>query len=54
MSACTRPEADHYHTEIHKCRKSAAYFLDTYGHIYDATSGAWVPFRLWPAQLRAL
>jgi hypothetical protein len=37
-----------------KCRKSPAYFLDTYGQLYDATAGAWIPFRLWPAQLQAL
>ncbi|HJY88001.1 MAG TPA: hypothetical protein VKE24_14295, partial [Candidatus Acidoferrales bacterium] len=31
-----------------------AYFLDTYGHIYDATSREWVPFRLWRSQLQTL
>src|SRR5262245_44758274 len=49
MIACTPHEAARFHREIRKCRSSPAYFLDTYGHIYDAVSGAWVPFRLWPA-----
>jgi hypothetical protein len=47
-------EAEHYRKEIHKCRRSAGYFLDTYGQIYDATTRAWVPFHLWPAQVEAL
>ena len=54
MIACSRQEAEHYRKEIRKCRKSPAYFLDTYGQIYDARSGAWVPFRLWPAQIQTL
>jgi hypothetical protein len=54
MFACSRAEAQHYLKEIHKCRKSVAYFLDTYGQIYDATSSDWVPFVLWPAQKQAL
>src|SRR5690606_11821483 len=33
-----------------KCSRSFGYFADTYCHIYDATAGDWVPFRLWPAQ----
>jgi len=31
-----------------------SYFVDTYGHIYDAAASAWVPFRLWQAQIHAL
>ena len=54
MIACSRPEAEHYRKEIHKCRKSPAYFLDAYASIYDATSREWIPFRLWPAQLHTL
>ncbi len=54
MIACSRQEAASFQKEVHKCRSSPAYFLDRYGHIYDAVSGAWVPFRLWPAQFQAL
>jgi len=54
MIVCSPPEAAHYQREIRKCRSSPAYFLDRYGHIYDAVSAAWVPFRLWPAQFQAL
>ena len=54
MIVCSPPEAAHYQREIHKCRSSPAYFLDRYGHIYDAVSADWVPFRLWPAQFQAL
>ena len=43
-----------YRKEIYKCRRSVEYFLDTYCQIYDGTSGAWVPFRLWPGQQRTL
>ena len=31
-----------------------AYFLDTYGWVYDATSLAWIRFRLWPEQVRVV
>jgi hypothetical protein len=54
MIACTRQQASQYQREIRKCRKSPAYFLDTYVQIYDAVSGGWMPFRLWPAQLQTL
>jgi hypothetical protein len=47
-------EADHYRKEIHKCRRSPTYFLDTYGQIYDATTCTWVAFHLWPAQVEVL
>ncbi len=40
--------------EIRECYRSPAYFLDTYGRIYDATRGAWIPFTLWPAQRESL
>lgn len=36
--------------EILKCRASALYFIWTYCQIYDATSGTWVPFHLYPEQ----
>jgi hypothetical protein len=54
MIVCSHLEAAHYQREIRKCRNSPAYFLDRYGHIYDAVSADWVPFRLWPAQFKAL
>jgi hypothetical protein len=54
VSACSPQEASRYQAETHKCRRSPAYFLDTYGRIYDATRAAWVPFRLWPEQLKTL
>jgi hypothetical protein len=54
MIAYSRPEMERFRKEIHKCRKSPAYFLDTYGQIYDAVSGEWVTFRLWPAQMRTI
>ncbi|HZZ78983.1 MAG TPA: terminase family protein [Gemmataceae bacterium] len=38
--------------EATRCRGSFAYFANTYCHILASSdrSGAWVPFRLWPAQ----
>jgi hypothetical protein len=51
MIKCSRQEANHFQKEIRKCRKSPAYFLHTFGRIYDATSREWVPFRLWSAQI---
>src|SRR5262249_22601207 len=54
MIDCSPLEAIHYRKEILKCRRSPAYFLDTYGQIYDATSREWVPFRLWPSQIQTL
>lgn len=40
--------------EMLTCAESPAYFLHTYGQIYDATLGQWVPFHLWPAQMQTL
>jgi hypothetical protein len=37
-----------------KCSESCWYFLDTYGHIYDATDRRWVRFALWPRQVDTL
>lgn len=37
-----------------KCSLSPLYFACHYVHIYDALAGDWIPFRLWPAQARAL
>lgn len=37
-----------------KCSASCVYFVYTYCKIYDATSGEWVPFVLWPAQVEVL
>jgi hypothetical protein len=47
-------QAETYRREIRKCRKSPAYFLDSYCQAYDATLAAWIPFHLWPEQLRTL
>jgi hypothetical protein len=33
------------------CRKAFAYFVHTYCEIYDAVSGDWLPFHLWPRQI---
>ena len=54
MIAYSRPEMDRFRKEIHKCRKCPGYFLDSYAFIYDAVSGDWVPFRLWPAQIQTI
>lgn len=54
MSASSPPEAGREYREVRKCRRSPAYFFDTYCQVYDATSAGWVPFRLWPEQARAL
>jgi len=34
------------------CSLSFVYFVDRYVKIYDATSGGWIPFELWPEQVR--
>ncbi|GBD35257.1 hypothetical protein HRbin36_00365 [bacterium HR36] len=36
--------------ETRKCRRCLQYFLWHYTHIYDAQSGEWIRFHLWPAQ----
>src|SRR5215470_17278271 len=54
MIACSKQEATYYRKEARKCLRSPAYFLDSYGYIYDATSREWVRFRLWPSQLQVL
>lgn len=37
-----------------KCSLSAAYFINEYCRIYDATAAEWIPFILWPEQIEAL
>lgn len=54
MIACQPNEATLCRREIRKCRRSVAYFLDTYCAIYDASAAEWVPFQLWPEQFRTL
>ena len=54
MVAGNLHKARHYSKDIRICHDAPEFFLDNYGHIYDATSGEWVPFRLWRAQLQAL
>jgi hypothetical protein len=36
------------------CAESPAYFVGTYCRIYDPQVKGWVPFTLWPAQVRTL
>jgi hypothetical protein len=40
--------------EMLKCAGSAEYFIHHYCRIYNATTGEWVPFGLWPAQFETL
>lgn len=40
--------------ECRKCSRSAAYFLNEYGWIYNATIRDWIEFDLWPAQMDML
>jgi hypothetical protein len=40
--------------EALKCAESCAYFIDTYCMVYDAISEDWIPFKIWPAQFKAL
>jgi len=42
--------ADPRREEWLKCSLSFPYWLDTYGHVYDATARRWIRFRLWPDQ----
>ena len=51
---CSEAEAKRYRMEVLKCRKSFAYFCDTYCQILSdgGQGGDWVPFRLWPEQRR--
>jgi hypothetical protein len=54
MIPCTEAEAQRFQIEVLKCRKSFAYFCDTYCQILSdrGQGGAWTPFRLWPQQRR--
>jgi hypothetical protein len=40
--------------EWRKCKRSVAYFIDTYCQVYDAEALGWIPFKLWPAQFKVL
>ena len=40
--------------EVRKCRRSVAYFLDTYAQVLSEEAGSWAPFRLWPEQIKVL
>jgi hypothetical protein len=40
--------------EVARCLRSPAYFISTYCYIYDAVTGEWVRFRLWPEQKQTL
>ena len=54
MVPCNKAEARHYLREVQRCRKSFAYFCDTYCRILSdgGRGGTWVPFLLWPEQRR--
>jgi hypothetical protein len=39
---------------MHACLSSPAYFLRTYGQVYDATARSWTAFDLWPSQADVL
>jgi hypothetical protein len=54
MIDCSQEDARNYRMEVRKCLKSPAYFLDTYGYVYDATCREWVKFTLWSSQLQTL
>src|SRR6516164_2549196 len=54
MIDCSLEEAKFYQKEVRKCLKSPAYFLDTYGYLYDATSREWGRFCLWHSQFLTL
>jgi hypothetical protein len=54
VTECEPEQAAQWTREIRKCRRSAAYFLDTFCLVYDATAASWIPFRLWPAQAETL
>jgi hypothetical protein len=34
------------------CQLSFPYFVDNFVQIYDAIAGGWIPFKLWPEQVR--
>ncbi len=40
--------------EIGKCYSSYTYFIHHYCKIYDSVESDWIPFRLWPSQVRVL
>jgi hypothetical protein len=54
MVLCSPTEAKRFKIEILKCRKSFAYFCDTYCQILSdhGQGGSWLPFHLWPEQRR--
>ena len=54
QSGLARREEINPDQELAKCYGSAAYFIHTYCQVYDATVAEWIPFALWPAQVRVL
>jgi hypothetical protein len=54
MMQCSETEAKRFQIEVLKCRKSFAYFCDTYCQILSESGrgGEWIPFCLWPEQRR--
>lgn len=53
MGATTVRDGDE-RSEWLKCKQSATYFVYNYCQIYDATTSTWIPFYLWPSQVRTL
>lgn len=45
---------DEIKAEWLRCDVRPSYFLDNYVQVYDATTRAWIPFKLWPAQFEVL
>jgi hypothetical protein len=54
MVPCNETEIHRFKVEVLKCRRSFAYFCNSYCHILSdrGQGGNWVPFRLWPEQQR--
>lgn len=52
----TTPATDENQQKVEwlACSRSPLYFVHRYVYIYNAIASAWIPFRLWPAQARAL
>src|SRR5947208_1786691 len=49
----TAPQAAEQRRERAACQLDPLYFLDRHARVYDATLREWVPFRLWPPQVKA-
>lgn len=54
MKPASSTRTDSEQIEWLACAESPLYFIDNYCWVYDATEKKWIPFKLWPAQARAL